>query len=95
MEIRNVAHKGLRRLIEDGAASGLPAAHVAKIEAIVSFLSAAAGIEAVQKLAVWRAHRLTGARKGIWSLSVSRNWRITFRLNDDGEIEELNFEDYH
>jgi proteic killer suppression protein len=95
MEIRSVAHKGLRRLIEDGTAFGLPAAYVAKIEAIVSFLSAAPGIEAVQKLAVWRAHRLTGDRKGIWSLTVSRNWRIAFRLNDDGEIEELDFEDYH
>lgn len=95
MEIRSVAHKGLRRLIEDGTAPGLPAAYVAKIEAIVSFLGAAPSIEAVQKLAVWRAHRLTGDRKGIWSLTVSRNWRITFRLNDDDEIEELNFEDYH
>ena len=95
MEIRSVAHRGLRRLIEDGSAAGLPAAFVAKIEAILSFLCDAPGIEAVQKLAVWRAHQLTGDRKGTWSLTVSRNWRITFRLNAEGEIEELDFEDYH
>ena len=95
MEIRSVVHKGLRRLIEDGNAAGLPAAQVGKIEAIVSFLSDAPGIEAVQKLTVWRAHLLTGDRKGTWSLTVSRNWRITFRINQEGEIEDLDFEDYH
>ena len=47
MEFRSVAHKGLRRLVEDGSAAGLPAAYVAKIEAILSFLSDAPGIEAV------------------------------------------------
>ena len=95
MEIRSVVHKGLRRLIEDGNAAGLPAAQVGKIEAIVSFLSDAPGIEAVQKLTVWRAHPLTGDRKGSWSLTVSRNWRITFRISREGEIEDLDFEDYH
>ena len=95
MEIRSVAHKGLRRLIEDGSAAGLPAAYVGKLEAILSFLSMAPGIEAVQKLTVWRAHQLAGNRKGIWSLTVSRNWRITFRLGPEGKIDDLDFEDYH
>lgn len=95
MEFRSVAHRGLRRLIEDGSAAGLPAAFAGKIEAILGFLSAAPGIEAVQKLTIWRAHQLTGDRKGTWSLTVTRNWRITFRLNPEGEIEDLDFEDYH
>ena len=64
MDLRSVAHKGLRRLIEHGDRAGLPAAYVAKIEAIVSFLSDAPGIDAVRKLGVWRAHQLTGKRKG-------------------------------
>ena len=42
-----------------------------------------------------KVHTLTGDRKGTWSLTVSRNWRITFRLNLEGEIEDLDFEDYH
>lgn len=95
MEIRSVAHKGLRRLIKDGSAAGLPAAYVGKIEAILSFLSAAPGLRAVQKLSVWHAHQLVGDRKGIWSLTVSRNWRITFKLSPEGTIEDLDFEDYH
>jgi proteic killer suppression protein len=38
MKIRNVVHKGLRRFIEDDDAGGLPAAVVAKLRRMVSFL---------------------------------------------------------
>jgi proteic killer suppression protein len=95
MEIRSIAHKGLRRLIEDGATAGVPATYAGKLGAIVAFLLAATGIEAVQKLKSWKAHPLTGDRKGAWSLTVSRNWRITFTVNAENEIEDLDFEDYH
>ena len=95
MDIRGVRHKGLRRWVARGDVAGLPPAQAAKIGAMVSFLSAAPGIEAVQRLAVWRAHQLTGDRRGTWSLVVSRNWRLTFRVNDANEIIELDLEDYH
>ena len=95
MKIRSILHKGLRRLIEDGVSTGLPANSAAKIEAIISFLMVAADVEKVQKLQAWKAHQLRGDRKGTWSLSVTRNWRITFDVNDANEIENLNFEDYH
>lgn len=42
----------------------------------------------------WRIHRLTGERRGTWSIAVSGNWRITFG-EEDGCIEHLNLEDYH
>ncbi len=41
-----------------------------------------------------RVRRTTGDRAGTWSISVSGNWRITFPL-EDGEIANLNLEDYH
>jgi proteic killer suppression protein len=44
----------------------------------------------------WKAHQLTGDRKGIWSLTVTRTWRITFRIDPaEGEIFDLDYEDYH
>ena len=44
----------------------------------------------------WRAHRLSGDRRGIWSLTVTANWRLTFRIDRDGmEIVDLDYEDYH
>ena len=40
------------------------------------------------------AHQLTGDRKGVWSLHVTRNWRLTFRIEED-EIVDVDYEDYH
>jgi proteic killer suppression protein len=47
-------------------------------------------------LKVWKVHTLTGDRKGTWSLSVTRNQRLTFRIDGaEHEICDLNLEDYH
>ena len=96
MEIRNVVHRGLRRFIERDDRSGLPAAFVEKIRNIVSFLQDMEDADELRTIPVWRAHRLAGDRRGTWSLTVSRNWRITFGIDEaEGEIVDLDFEDYH
>ena len=96
MKIRNVAHRRLRSFIERNDASGLPPAFVEKIRNILTFLLEMGGVEELRSIPGWRVHRLTGDRKGVWSLTVSRNWRITFRIDDeDGAIVDLDFEDYH
>lgn len=41
-----------------------------------------------------RLHELSGNRAGIWSVTVSGNWRVTFRF-EDGDAEIVNYEDYH
>ena len=41
-----------------------------------------------------RLHELTGDRSGTWSVTVSRNWRVTFYFHD-GDAEVVNYEDYH
>ena len=41
-----------------------------------------------------RLHQLKGKRKEIWSVTVSGNWRVTFRLIDRN-VEIVNYEDYH
>jgi proteic killer suppression protein len=44
----------------------------------------------------WRVHQLTGDRKGTWSLTVTRNWRLTCRIDrTEGELLDLDYEDYH
>jgi proteic killer suppression protein len=96
MKIRNVKHKGLRRLLEDDSSAGLPTPLVDKIRKILAFLQDMESAAELQTLPSWRAHQLTGDRKGAWSLFVSKNWRITFRV-DETEIEiiDLDYEDYH
>ncbi|MCP4185555.1 MAG: plasmid maintenance system killer [Hyphomicrobiales bacterium] len=96
MKITNVRHKGLRRLIEKDDTAGLPAQYIGKIRNIIAFLQDMSSEEEVRGISTWNAHQLTGERKGTWSLFVSRNWRITFVVkNDEVEIIDLDFEDYH
>ena len=96
MKIRNVIHKGLRRFIEDDDASGLQPAVVAKVQRIVSFLQDMEQEDELRTVQSWKAHMLTGDRKGTWSLSVTRNWRMTFRIDrEEIEIIDLDYEDYH
>jgi proteic killer suppression protein len=39
-------------------------------------------------------HALVGDRRGYWSITVSRNWRIVFRF-EDGDVLDVEFVDYH
>ena len=96
MRIRNVVHKGLRRFIEDDEATSLQAAVVPKVRRIVTFLQDMEREDELRTVPSWKAHQLTGDRKGTWSLFVTKNWRITFRI-DQTEIEiiDLDYEDYH
>lgn len=96
MRIRNVIHKGLRRFIEQDDASGLQPAVVEKIRRMVSFLQDMEREDELLAVPSWKAHQLTGGRKGIWSLFVTKNWRMTFQIDaDEIEIINLDYEDYH
>ncbi len=96
MKIASIRHKGLRRFVEKDDPSGLPGMFVEKIRNILSFLQDMERADELQSVPSWRAHQLTGDRRGLWSLTVSRNWRITFRIDEaELEIVDLDYEDYH
>ena len=96
MKIRNVRHKGLRRFMEDDSTAALQPAAVPKLRRILSFLQDMEHEAELLKVPAWKAHRLAGDRKDVWSLSVTKNWRITFQVDPDGdEIADLDYEDYH
>ncbi len=96
MRIKNVLHKGLRRFIEHDDASGLQPAVVGKVRRMVSFLQDMAHEDELLSVPTWKSHRLTGDRKGTWSLFVTKNWRMTFRIDaEEIEIIDLDYEDYH
>jgi len=96
MEIRNVLHRGLRRFIERNDDSGLSPSVVEKVRNIVTFLQEMEDVKELRKIPGWNAHQLSGGRKGTWSLTVTRNWRLTFKKGQgEGEILDLDYEDYH
>jgi toxin HigB-1 len=94
--IRSIRHKGLRRLVESDDASGVSAVYADKLRKMISYLQDAADVGQLAAIPNWKAHRLTGDRKGTWSLHVSPNWRLTFAVDgEEVEIIDLDFEDYH
>ncbi|HEY2498082.1 MAG TPA: type II toxin-antitoxin system RelE/ParE family toxin [Candidatus Angelobacter sp.] len=96
MKIRNFVHKGLKRLYEEDSAKGVPPDTVDKLRKMLAFLDDMQDLEELRALPVWKAHILTGDRKGTWSLSVTRNRRLTFRVDTtELEICDVNLEDYH
>jgi len=96
MKIRDFIHKGLKRLYEEDSAKGVPASSADKLRKILAFLDGMDDAEEFERLPTWKAHRLTGDRKGTWSLSVTGNLRLTFRVDAvEREIREMNLEDYH
>jgi len=82
------------RFIEDDDPRQLSVDLVKRLRNILAVLITAPDMRAVAGPPGWRIHQLKGDRAGTWSISVSGNWRLTFDLKE-GEIHNLNLEDYH
>jgi toxin HigB-1 len=96
VNIRNFVHKGLRQLYAEDIAKGVPPDTLDKLCKMLAFLDDMQEPEELRSLPSWKVHTLTGDRKGTWSLSVTRNRRLTFRIDTaDREIVDLDLEDYH
>ena len=91
--IKSFKHKGLRKFYETGSRQGIQAPQAAKVRMQLAALDSAHDIEDLD-IPGYRLHQLKGDRKGIWSISVSSNWRITFEFVD-GSVYIVNYEDYH
>ena len=96
MKIRNFLHKGLKKLYVEDSAKGVPPDTVDKLRKMFAFLDDMKDPDEVRSLALWKAHTLTGDRKGAWSLSVTGNRRLTFLVDhEEREVCDVDLEDYH
>jgi proteic killer suppression protein len=64
MKLRNVLHRGLRRVIRRDDAPGLPPAVVERVRTIVTFLREMEDPGELRDVPGWRVYRLAGDRKG-------------------------------
>ena len=94
MDIASFSHKGLRDYYVEGDAKGLKQDLIPRIRTIFFALEAAPDMATVEGPPGWRIHQLKGDRAGQWSISVTGNWRLTFKL-EGGAITDLDLEDYH
>jgi proteic killer suppression protein len=91
--IRSFRHKGLEQYFTRSDRSGIDRRQSTCILRLLDRLDAAMKPEDMN-LPGYRFHRLKGDRKRAFSVSVSGNWRITFRF-EDGDAVDVNLEDYH
>ncbi|MFN3460810.1 MAG: type II toxin-antitoxin system RelE/ParE family toxin [Oceanibaculum sp.] len=91
--IRSFRHKGLKLLYEKGERRRLSPELVDKIERMLARLDQARDSSEMD-LPGWRLHALRGNLEGFWSVTVTGNWRIIFRM-EGGEAHDVDLVDYH
>ncbi len=91
--IISFAHKGLEKFYNTGSKAGIQANHASRLQYVLSLLEVALDTDSMDVSGL-RLHELKGDRKETWSVSISGNWRVTFRFIGN-DVELVNYEDYH
>lgn len=93
MNIESIRHKALRSFFETDSTKGL--VEVERLRRMFAFLLTAACFDSIEISPNFGLHALSGDRKGVFAMTVTRNWRLTFNKIDDHTIGNLDLEDYH
>ena len=91
--IESFRHPGLKKLYEGEQSAKVSPNHIAKLRRILTALDRSNGPEGMD-LPGFRLHSLKGRMKGHYAVSVSGNWRVTFRF-EDGQAVDADYLDYH
>ena len=91
--IRSFKHKGLERFFTTGSKAGIQPQNAERLRLILGRLSVSTGTRDMN-LPGLKLHELRGDRKGTWAVSVSGNWRVTFRFIGK-DVADVDYEDYH
>ena len=91
--IKAFKHKGLKQFFEKGTTRGVKSSHSNKLRLILTALHAADEINDMDAPS-FTLHQLKGDEKGVWSVSVNGNWRVTFEFVE-GDAYILDYRDYH
>lgn len=91
--ILSFRHKGLKALFEGKTSAKVVPRHIPKLLRILSALDEARQ-PAEMNLPSFRLHPLKGDLTGHHAVSVSGNWRVTFRFEGE-DAAEVDYLDYH
>ena len=91
--IRSYRHKGLKKYAETGSKAGIQPKDADRLRRLLTALNVATRAEDMNAPGN-NLHPLKGALEGHWSVTVSGNWRVTFRF-DGEDVVRLDYQDYH
>ena len=87
--IKSFKHKGLKRFYDTGITSGIQPSQKKRLRLLLTALDTASCIGDMD-IPSFNLHPLKGKRNGTYAISVSANWRITFKFEDgNAYIREL------
>ena len=91
--IASFTHRGLKALYDGRTARRVAPEHIQKLRDILGVLDRSQRPQDVD-LPGLRLHLLKGELKGHYAVTVSGNWRVTFRF-EDGDVVDVDYLDYH
>ena len=91
--IKSLKNKGLEKFYLKGTSAGVQAKYSKNLRFQLAALDSAQDIDDLD-ISRYRLHPLKGQREGIWSITASANWRLTFEFIDEN-VYILNYEDHH
>jgi toxin HigB-1 len=91
--IGSFKHRGLKALYDGRTARRVAPEHVQRLRDILAVLDRSRRPDDMD-LPGFRLHPLRGGLAGFWAVSVSGNWRVTFRF-EDGHAVDVDYTDYH
>ena len=94
MRIVSFRNRELERFWQQHEARGIARQHGRKLRAMLTAIEEAENVAELDTVPGWRLHPLKGDRRGVWSLKLTRNHRLTFRV-EGSMVSEIDFEDYH
>ena len=91
--IASFKHRGLKALYDGRTARRVAPEHIQKLRDILGVIDRSQRTQDVD-LPGLRLHSLKGELKGHYAVTVSGNWRVTFRF-EDGDVVDVDYLDYH
>lgn len=94
--IKKFRHKGLKRFFEDPRYTDKRGISAEISDRLIVILDALDIIENADEMDITGLyfHKLKGQRKNEYSVRVTGNWRLTWRM-DGNDVVDTNLEDYH
>jgi proteic killer suppression protein len=91
--IKDFRHKGIRNFFMTGSKAGIQPKHAERLRKQLFALDNAKS-EKDMNAPGWKLHPLHGDLEGHWAVSVSGNWRLTFRFEGEDAVL-VDYQDYH
>ena len=91
--IKSFRHRSLKELYEEGRSARVAQGNVTKLLRVLTALDRSSNPTGMD-IPGFRLHPLKGRVKGHHAVSVSANWRVTFRFKD-GHAVDVDYLDYH